>query len=160
VSTSGEVPLHPRRQAIVDLLRAGPRAAGEISQALGCSGPTTSHHLSVLLEARVLACTHRGRRRIYCLAEALPPGEPPKETSTLRAIRVATLTSRSANGDVVEASDLDGLLEQATTKGWTKMELDTIRRAMRSCDPRSAEIRIVEGGIAYRVSPPPGHVAS
>lgn len=38
----------PTRRGVVDLLRAGPRRAGELADALGASGPATSRHLRTL----------------------------------------------------------------------------------------------------------------
>lgn len=41
----------PRRRAILDMLRDGMLPAGEISQRLGLSPSTTSHHLAALKRA-------------------------------------------------------------------------------------------------------------
>ncbi|HEY4179913.1 MAG TPA: metalloregulator ArsR/SmtB family transcription factor [Kofleriaceae bacterium] len=38
----------PTRRAVVDLLRHGPRRAGELSDALGMTAPAMSRHLKVL----------------------------------------------------------------------------------------------------------------
>jgi DNA-binding transcriptional ArsR family regulator len=40
----------PTRRAVVELLRRGPRRAGELSDALGASPPAMSRHLRVLRE--------------------------------------------------------------------------------------------------------------
>jgi len=40
----------PTRRAVVDLLRRGPRRAGEVAQALDTSPPALSRHLRVLRE--------------------------------------------------------------------------------------------------------------
>jgi DNA-binding transcriptional ArsR family regulator len=38
----------PNRRVIVDLLRAGPKRAGQLALALGASGPAASRHLRML----------------------------------------------------------------------------------------------------------------
>jgi DNA-binding transcriptional ArsR family regulator len=45
----------PTRRAVVDLLRRGPRRAGELSEALGTSPPAMSRHLRVLRECGLVA---------------------------------------------------------------------------------------------------------
>lgn len=41
----------PTRRAVIQLLRRGPRRAGELSEALGKSAPAMSRHLRVLRES-------------------------------------------------------------------------------------------------------------
>lgn len=45
----------PTRRRVVQLLRDGPRRAGELAAAAGTSAPTMSRHLRVLLSAGVVA---------------------------------------------------------------------------------------------------------
>jgi DNA-binding transcriptional ArsR family regulator len=45
----------PTRQRVIELLRDGPRRAGELAAASGTTAPTMSRHLRVLLEAGIVA---------------------------------------------------------------------------------------------------------
>jgi DNA-binding transcriptional ArsR family regulator len=45
----------PTRRRVVQLLREGPRRAGELALASGTSAPTMSRHLRVLLEAGIVS---------------------------------------------------------------------------------------------------------
>lgn len=63
----------PARRRAVDLLRAGPRRAGEIADALGLSAPATSRHLKALKRGGLIDETHPefdARVRIYTLRPA------------------------------------------------------------------------------------------
>lgn len=44
----------PTRQRVIQLLRGGPRRAGELAKASGTSAPTMSRHLRVLLRAGIV----------------------------------------------------------------------------------------------------------
>lgn len=57
----------PTRQAIVELLAAGPRAVGELAAELPVSRPAVSQHLRVLKEAGLVTDTAVGTRRLYRL---------------------------------------------------------------------------------------------
>lgn len=57
----------PSRLRIVELLRTGPRAVGEIAETLGIRQPQASKHLRVLGEAGIVAVEPRQQRRIYQL---------------------------------------------------------------------------------------------
>jgi DNA-binding transcriptional ArsR family regulator len=60
----------PTRRAVVDLLRAGPRRASEIADAVGMSRQATSRHLNHLRERGVVAVDlidGDGRGRLYRL---------------------------------------------------------------------------------------------
>ena len=57
----------PTRQAIIELLAAGPRAVGEIAAALPVSRPAVSQHLKVLKAAGLVTDTAVGTRRLYQL---------------------------------------------------------------------------------------------
>jgi len=60
---------HPSRRRILLLLhyRGGKLSAGEIAGCFECSWPTTTRHLGVLLEARLVEKRRQGRQRIYFL---------------------------------------------------------------------------------------------
>ena len=55
----------PTRQAIVELLAAGPRAVGELAEQLPVSRPAVSQHLNVLKEAGLVSERRNGTRRLY-----------------------------------------------------------------------------------------------
>lgn len=57
----------PRRLQIVELLREGPRAVGEIADTLGIRQPQASKHLKVLNETGIVRVERRARRRIHHL---------------------------------------------------------------------------------------------
>ena len=61
----------PSRLRIVDLLRSGPKAVGEIVEALAIRQPQVSKHLRVLAESGIVTVEPVARRRIYHL-EAAP----------------------------------------------------------------------------------------
>jgi DNA-binding transcriptional ArsR family regulator len=53
------------RRAIFEQLREGPRAVGEIADALPVSRPAVSQHLRVLKEAGLVTERRDGTRRLY-----------------------------------------------------------------------------------------------
>lgn len=60
----------PTRRRVVELLRNGPRRAGELADAVGTSAPVMSRHLRVLLESGVVEderAAHDARLRIFRL---------------------------------------------------------------------------------------------
>lgn len=60
----------PTRRQVVDLLRQGPRAAGDLAAATGVSAPVMSRHLKVLRESGLVSDAHPefdARVRIYAL---------------------------------------------------------------------------------------------
>ncbi|MCM0621678.1 ArsR/SmtB family transcription factor [Nocardioides bruguierae] len=59
----------PSRLRIVELLRAGPRAVGDIADALGLRQPQVSKHLRVLGEAGLVRVEPVARRRVYRLEQ-------------------------------------------------------------------------------------------
>ena len=61
----------PSRFRIVELLRDGPMAVGEIADALSIRQPQASKHLRVLTESGIVSADQLARRRIYHL-EAAP----------------------------------------------------------------------------------------
>jgi DNA-binding transcriptional ArsR family regulator len=58
------------RRAIVECLAEGPRAVGELADALPISRPAVSQHLKVLKDAGLVADRVSGTRRIYRLNPA------------------------------------------------------------------------------------------
>ncbi|HEY3906346.1 MAG TPA: metalloregulator ArsR/SmtB family transcription factor [Streptosporangiaceae bacterium] len=57
----------PHRRAMLDVLRDGGRAVGELAQALGLSQPMTSKHLRVLREAGLVLVRANAQQRIYAV---------------------------------------------------------------------------------------------
>jgi DNA-binding transcriptional ArsR family regulator len=85
----------PTRRAVLDLLRAGTRPAGEIAQAFPVSRPAISKHLRQLRRANLVVEQRRGRHRYY----QLNPGPLEAVDSWLdhyRAFWKSSLTSLKA----------------------------------------------------------------
>ena len=57
----------PTRRALLDRLRAGSQAAGEIARAFPISRPAISKHLRLLRRAHLVREQRRGRHRFYRL---------------------------------------------------------------------------------------------
>jgi DNA-binding transcriptional ArsR family regulator len=55
----------PTRRALMERLRAGPRAVGELARGLPVSRPAVSQHLKVLKLARLVTDRAEGTRRVY-----------------------------------------------------------------------------------------------
>ncbi|HEX9697035.1 MAG TPA: metalloregulator ArsR/SmtB family transcription factor [Actinomycetota bacterium] len=55
----------PTRRAVLEALRRGPRAVGEIARGLPVSRPAVSQHLKVLKEAGLVVERPEGTRRLY-----------------------------------------------------------------------------------------------
>jgi DNA-binding transcriptional ArsR family regulator len=55
----------PTRRDVLERLRAGPRAVGEIAQGMPVSRPAVSQHLKVLKEAGLVTDRSEGTRRVY-----------------------------------------------------------------------------------------------
>src|SRR6476660_766250 len=55
----------PTRRALMERLRAGPRAVGELARGLPLSRPAVSQHLKVLKLARLVTDRAEGTRRVY-----------------------------------------------------------------------------------------------
>ncbi len=64
----------PTRRRILELLRDGEVAAGELSQEFAISRPAVSRHLRVLREAGLVRSRVDGQRRVYAL-DARPLAE-------------------------------------------------------------------------------------
>lgn len=60
---------HPSRRHILLTLqfRGGEMSAGEIAERFACSWPTTTRHLNVLREAKLISVAKHGRERVYAL---------------------------------------------------------------------------------------------
>jgi DNA-binding transcriptional ArsR family regulator len=58
---------HPRRRAMLRLVRADERSATELANAVGVSGPDASRHLKVLREAGLLTVRAEKTTRLYQL---------------------------------------------------------------------------------------------
>ncbi len=58
----------PTRREILDQLRSGPRAVGEIANALPISRPAVSQHLKVLKDSGLVAEARRGTRHYFAIA--------------------------------------------------------------------------------------------
>ncbi len=57
-----------RRHILLTLhFRGGSMTAGEIADRFGCSWPTTTRHLKVLLDAGLVCVERKGRERVYRL---------------------------------------------------------------------------------------------
>ena len=57
----------PTRRAVLDMLRLGPRAAGQIAEAFPVSRPAISKHLRQLRRAHLVRERRSGRHRYYQL---------------------------------------------------------------------------------------------
>jgi DNA-binding transcriptional ArsR family regulator len=57
----------PRRQAILRLVRAGPRSVGEIARHVDITQQAVSQHLQVLRDAGLVAVRQDGTRRLYAI---------------------------------------------------------------------------------------------
>jgi DNA-binding transcriptional ArsR family regulator len=57
----------PTRRAVLDLLRGGTRAAGDIARAFTVSRPAISKHLRILRRAHLVEERREGRHRMYHL---------------------------------------------------------------------------------------------
>jgi DNA-binding transcriptional ArsR family regulator len=57
----------PHRRAMLDVLREGGCAVGELAQTLGLSQPMTSKHLRVLREAGLVRVRVDAQQRIYAV---------------------------------------------------------------------------------------------
>jgi DNA-binding transcriptional ArsR family regulator len=58
----------PTRQEILEILRAGPRAVGQIAAGMPISRPAVSQHLKVLKESGLVAETRQGTRHYFAIA--------------------------------------------------------------------------------------------
>ncbi len=59
--------VEPRRRAVLELLRRGPRTVGELADALGMTQPMTSKHLRVLRDAGLVRVERQAQHRLYAI---------------------------------------------------------------------------------------------
>jgi DNA-binding transcriptional ArsR family regulator len=59
---------NPVRRQLLEALREGPRAAGDLAGRFALSRPAVSEHLAVLRDAQLVREEPRGRHRYYHLA--------------------------------------------------------------------------------------------
>lgn len=57
----------PTRRAILEMLREGPRTAGDIAERFNFSKPTISHHLDLLRQADLVTSEKQGLYVTYTL---------------------------------------------------------------------------------------------
>lgn len=57
----------PTRRQVLEMLRRGPKTAGELAQAFDVSKPTMSAHFAVLREAGLVTTERNGKQLIYRL---------------------------------------------------------------------------------------------
>jgi DNA-binding transcriptional ArsR family regulator len=65
--TAVEALAQPTRRQILDLLREGERAVGELVERLDMSQPAVSKHLRVLREVGLVDVRSDAQRRLYCV---------------------------------------------------------------------------------------------
>jgi len=58
----------PTRRAILELLRDGPRTAGDIAEQFHVTKPTISHHLDLLRQAELVTSRKQGLYITYSLS--------------------------------------------------------------------------------------------
>lgn len=57
----------PTRRKILDLLKQGPKSAGELGEHFEISGPSMSHHLGKLKTANLVVTDRRGQSIYYSI---------------------------------------------------------------------------------------------
>jgi DNA-binding transcriptional ArsR family regulator len=93
---------NPVRRQLLEALRSGPRAAGDLAGQFALSRPAVSEHLAVLRTARLVREEPRGRHRYYHLA-----AEPLADVQDwLHPFERYWRTRLTALRDVVEGEDL------------------------------------------------------
>ncbi|MBB4933772.1 DNA-binding transcriptional ArsR family regulator [Lipingzhangella halophila] len=70
MASTFEVLAEPRRREILDLLRGGERAVGDLTDRLALAQPAVSKHLKVLREAGLVEVRSEAQRRWYRLRPA------------------------------------------------------------------------------------------
>lgn len=90
------------RRAILAVVRAGPRAVGQIAEEVGLSQQTASHHLGVLRAAGLATSTRQGTRHLFSVRndglEAVRSYLDEFWPSRLTALKTA-VESRHGDGD-------------------------------------------------------------
>ena len=105
----------PTRRAVLDLLRAGTRPAGDIARAFTVSRPAISKHLSILRRAHLVEERREGRHRLYQLNP-----EPLREVDTwleqYRQFWTASLNNLKAFVETEYAKETAAQAHQKTPK--------------------------------------------
>ncbi len=105
----------PTRRAVLDLLRAGTRPAGDIARAFTVSRPAISKHLSILRRAHLVEERREGRHRLYQLNP-----EPLREVDTwlehYRQFWTASLSNLKAFVEAEYAKETAAQAHQKTPK--------------------------------------------
>jgi DNA-binding transcriptional ArsR family regulator len=92
---------NPVRRQLLEALRAGPRAAGDLAGQFALSRPAVSEHIAVLRNAGLVREEPRGRHRYYHLEPA-----PLEELGTwLHPFEHYWRTRMSALSDVLDDQD-------------------------------------------------------
>ena len=105
----------PTRRAVLDLLRAGTRPAGDIARAFTVSRPAISKHLSILRRAHLVEERREGRHRLYQLNP-----EPLREVDTwlqqYREFWTASLNNLKAFVEAEYAKETAGQAQKEKSK--------------------------------------------
>src|SRR5439155_469235 len=122
----------PTRRSVLEELRDGPRAVGEIAARLPVSRPAVSQHLRVLKEAGLVTERQNGTRRLY----RVDPGGLGEvlDYELASRIRFTWHPGRDSDDEPTEVevtftADKDGTLVVLEHRGWEK--LSEKRRASR-----------------------------
>jgi DNA-binding transcriptional ArsR family regulator len=67
MTSAFEILAEPARRTLLDLLREGPKAVGELTESSGLSQPNVSRHLRIMREAGLVQSRAVGRNRLYGL---------------------------------------------------------------------------------------------
>jgi len=108
----------PTRRAVLDLLRGGSQAAGEIAGAFPVSRPAISKHLRLLRRAHLVHEHREGRHRVY----RLNPEPLRAVDSWLEQYRNFWKTSLTNLKTFVEAEYARETLEARAAKSSTKIQ--------------------------------------
>jgi DNA-binding transcriptional ArsR family regulator len=102
----------PTRRAVLDMLRQGSQAAGQIARAFPISRPAISKHLSLLRRAHLVEERREGRHRVY----QLNPAPLQAVDSWIEQYRVFWKTSLSSLKAFVESEYEKEITAKATKK--------------------------------------------
>lgn len=109
----------PTRRAVLDLLRAGMRPAGEIARSFTVSRPAISKHLGILRRAHLVEERREGRHRLYRLNP-----EPLKAVDSwleqYRSFWAASLNNLKAFVEAEYEKELEAKAKEITKKEDTK----------------------------------------
>jgi len=102
----------PTRRAVLELLQKGPRAVGEMVDALGVTQPTASKHLRVLRDAGLVRVTGVAQRRYYSIDPA-PLREIDRWLAPYRQLWNDSLDALGRQLDAVAEQQLKAVAEQS-----------------------------------------------